>query len=136
MSSEVRILLEKYLTAYKQYGHLVEVFENPTASEFREVVRASEMSVGIILDTLNKKSYVFSRDYAIHSVVWKKFGDGRKLYSVPELISFEYEVRTKKWNAESNAVFMDTDVWVSARRQDVSFAKKLIPNVEALVRDL
>lgn len=140
MPSQIDLLVEKYLNAFKSYGHLVEVFENPSASEFREVVRASPSSVGVIIDTFNKKIYAFSREHAIHSAVWKKAirkgNDGRNLYSTPELISFEYETRTKKWNAGSNAPFMDPETWASAKRQDVSFAKKLIPNVEAMVRDL
>lgn len=131
--SEIDLLLEKFLTAYKVKGHTEEVFVNPAKSEMRELIRASQMTVGVIMDRTNKKIYAFNRDNQIHQQVWRKIsgGDTRKLYKTDEILTAEWEIRENKWNYSSQAIFTDDmDVFRSLIRADWSFFKKWIPTIE------
>jgi len=124
-------LLEKFLTAWDLKGHYEEVFVNPTASEMRELMRASNDSVGVILDRKNKKLYAFNRDRQIHSQVWKKIGDNRKLYNTDELLTSEWSMYSKSWNYSSQSMFTDDiEILRTIIRADWSFFKKWIPNIE------
>ena len=137
MSPKIDLLVEKFLTAYKSKGHTEEVFVNPAASEMRELIRASQMTVGVIMDRTNKKLYAFSRDNQIHQHVWKRIGDSRKLYKTDEILTAEWEIRENKWNYSSQAIFTDDiDVFRSLIRADWSFFKKWIPTVEKDVWEL
>ena len=137
MNREIDALLEKFLTAYDWKGHYEEVFINPSSAEMRELMRASDETVGVIMDRTNKKIYAFNRDRQIHSQAWKKFGDNRKLYKTDELLTAEYSIREKKWNYSSQGLFTDDiEVLRSIIRGDWSYFKKWIPTIEKDVWDI
>lgn len=136
MSSKVDILLEKFLTAYDWKGHYEEVFVNPTSQEMREVFRASNDTVGVIMDRKNNKIYVFNRDRQIHSQAWRQFGDNRKLYKTDELLTAEYSQRDKKWNYSSQNIFTELKTLKVIIRADWSFFKKWIPTIEKDVLEI
>lgn len=133
----IDILLEKYLTGYNLKGHYEEVFVNPTAAEMREVMRAATMSVGVIMDRTNNKFYAFSRDRQIHSQVWARIGDSRKLYKVDDLLTAEYDMKLKGWYYSSQGLFTD-DIQILRNiiRADWSFFKKWIPTIEKDVKEI
>ena len=137
MNREIDALLEKFLTAYDWKGHYEEVFINPSSAEMRELMRASDETVGVIMDRTNKKIYAFNRDRQIHSQARKKFGDNRKLYKTDELLTAEYSIREKKWNYSSQGLFTDDiEVLRSIIRGDWSYFKKWIPTIEKDVWDI
>ena len=82
----IDLLLEKWITAFKKYGHVVEVFENPTPKEIREFKKAFRF----ILDSKNKKVYIWDAMGAVHSDGWKHIkndiGDTRMLYQTGDLL--------------------------------------------------
>lgn len=132
---KIDVLLEKFLTAYDWKGHYEEVFVNPTASELREVMRASNITVGVIMDRTNNKIYAFNRDRQIHSQVWKKIGDSRKLYKTDELLTAEWDKKSG-WEYTSQALFTDDiEILRTIIRADWSFFKKWIPTIEKDVWD-
>ena len=137
MNREIDALLEKFLTAYDWKGHYEEVFINPSSAEMRELMRASDETVGVIMDRTNKKIYAFNRDRQIHSQVWKKIGDSRKLYKTDEILTAEYSKRAKNWNYSSQGLFTD-DIQIlrTIIRADWSFFKKWIPTVELDVKEI
>ena len=135
--SEIDLLLEKFLTAYKVKGHTEEVFVNPAKSEMRELIRASQMTVGVIMDRTNKKIYAFNRDRQIHSQVWKRIGDSRKLYKTDEILTAEYDIKGTRWNYSSQGLFTDDfDILRTIIRADWSFFKRWIPTVDKDVWDI
>jgi hypothetical protein len=130
-------LLEKFLTAYDWKGHYEEVFVNPSNAEMRELMRAANETVGVIMDRKNKKIYAFNRDRQIHQQVWKKMGDSRKLYETDELLTAEWSMREKSWNYSSQGLFTDDfDILRTIIRADWSFFKKWIPTVDKDVWDI
>ena len=135
---EIDILLEKFLTAWEKKGHYEEIFVNPTAAEMRELMRASNESVGVILDRKNKKLYAFCRDRQIHQQVWKEIApDGRKLYKDDTLLTSEFSMYDKKWNYSSQSLFTDDlEVLRTVIRADWSYFKKWIPTIEKDVWEL
>jgi len=80
----IDILVEKYLTGFKDRGVLHDVFENPTRKEMGEF----ETIYRFIADSKNKKIYVFSHR-VMHVDAWmyigKELHDNRKLYDDPTL---------------------------------------------------
>jgi len=135
--SKIDILVEKFLTAYNLKSHYEEVFVNPSKSEMRELMRASDTTVGVIMDRENNKLYAFNRDRQIHSQVWKKIGDSRKLYNTDEILTAEWDVKGKRWNYSSQGIFTDDiDILRSIIRGDWSFFKKWIPTIEKDVWDI
>ena len=89
------------------------------------------MTVGVIMDRTNKKIYAFSRDNQIHAHVWRRIGDGRKLYKTDEILTAEWEIGLKKWNYSSQGIFTDNiETLRSLIRADWSFFKKWIPTIE------
>ena len=131
MSPKIDTLLEKFLTAWDVKGHYEEVFVNPSAGEMRELMRASNDSVGVIMDRKNKKIYAFNRDRQIHQHVWKKIGDSRKLYKTDEILTAEWSMYSKSWLYSSQAMFTD-DIQIlrTIIRADWSYFKKWLPNIE------
>lgn len=137
MSSKIDLLLEKFLTAYDWKGHYEEVFINPSKAEMRELMRASDTTVGVIMDRKANKIYAFNRDRQIHSQVWKKIGDNRKLYKTDEILTAEWDIRNNKWNYSSQGLFTDDlDILRAVIRADWSFFKKWIPTVDKDVWDI
>lgn len=138
MTCKIDLLLEKFLTAYDVKNHYEEVFVNPTTKEMRDLMRASNDSVGVIMDRKNKKLYAFNRDRQIHSQVWKRIApDNRKLYQSDELLTSEYSMYNKSWNYGSQSLFTDDfDVLRSIIRADWSFFKKWIPTINEDVWEL
>lgn len=129
--NRIDMLLEKFLTAWEIKGHYEEVFVNPTAAEMRELSRESKMTLGVIMDRKNNKLYAFNRDRQIHSQVWYKIGDSRKLYKSDELLTAELNMKQGKWNYSSQSIFTDDiEVLRTIIRADWSFFKKWIPTIE------
>jgi len=135
---KIDILLEKFLTAWDVKGHYEEIFINPSKGEFRELMKASKDSVGVICDRKNKKMYAFNRDRQIHQQVWKKIApDNRKLYETDELLTSEYSKYDNKWNYGSQSLFTDDiEILRGVIHADWSFFKKWIPTIDKDVWDL
>ena len=89
--NNINLLLEKYLTGFKKYGHTVEVFENPTRSELRDVGGRFRF----IADAKRQKMYIWSAMGAIHADAWlnikKQLNDSRPLYKSSTLVPAVYE---------------------------------------------
>ena len=140
MSSKVKQIVEKYLTGYNLKGHTEEVFVNPTKQEMRELIRASDSSVGVIMDRKNNKIYAFSRDRQIHQQVWRRIhptGDERKLYDTEELLTAEWDIQGERWNYSSQGIFTDDIITLRGIiHADWSFFKKWIPSISSDVKKI
>ena len=89
--NKVDILLEKWLTAFKKYGHTLEVFENPSKKE----MKGWEDRFRFIADAKRKKIYMWPASGAIHGDAWthikKELNDSRPLYKSSTLIPSVYD---------------------------------------------
>lgn len=136
----IDLLLEKFLTGYKspqRIGEGVEVFENPTPSELREVLRATDFDAArFIVDSKKKKVYVWNAALMLHLQMWnnlsKELSDSRRLYNNGTLLSGEY---TKKgiydWysmslNDQKDLMYF----WI----EDWKWVDKYLPNFDKDVR--
>jgi hypothetical protein len=86
--SDINLIVEKYLTAIKDYGSIVEIFVNPTKKEMRDDVGDI---FRFIADAKNKKVFMFSQ-HTLHSRAWanaisKETNDNRRLYFDPDLFA-------------------------------------------------
>lgn len=90
----IDLLLEKYLTGFKKYGHMVDVFENPTKKEMKEIEGGSG-SFRFIADAKRQKIYVWSAMGAVHTDAWlnikKALNDSRPLYKSATIIPGTFE---------------------------------------------
>lgn len=127
MDMTIDLLLEKYLTAFKKYGHTLEVFENPTKKE----MRGWEDRFRFIIDAKRQKMYMWPATGAIHQDAWlhikKRLNDNRPLYKSATLIPCVYEngyifIYGSAGIPRSIAQQYDYEDW--------SFAKKYIPMEE------
>lgn len=133
MSRFERYLNENFLTAFKVMGRTEEVFVNPTSAEVREIMRASQSSVGVIMDIKSKQIYFFSRDNLIHSHAWKMFrpsGESRTLYQTDTLVTAEFDKDQMFWNFDSQDAFADERIIKSIQKKDWSYFKKWIPTIK------
>ena len=82
----IDLVLEKWLTAFKKYGHTLEIFENPSKKEMREIGNVFRF----IADAKRKKMYIWPATGAVHSDAWihikKQLNDSRPLYKSSTLI--------------------------------------------------
>ncbi len=119
-----RYLTEKWKRSFKDrdsFGKLsgltIEVFVNPSKSEFRDASDNAGFDiqkgnyVRFFADMKRKQVYVWNPN-SIHSDTWKEIGDGRK-FGDPTLLSGVAEMKGGKW------VFTDSDEGV--RRNLMSF---------------
>jgi hypothetical protein len=118
-------LVEKYLTGFKKYGHMVDVFENPSKKEMAEIGTGT---FRFILDSKRQKIYVWSAMGSVHTDAWinikKQLNDSRPLYKSSTIIPGTFE---------NNSVYIygakGIPRAISAQYQyeDWDFAKKWIP---------
>jgi len=95
------LMLEKWLTAWKQFGHIREVFVNPTRKEMFEVKDMFD-SYRFIADAKYQDFYVFDVN-SMHGTTWnkqiaKEINDNRKMYEDVTLFGGGVENR-KVYNA-------------------------------------
>lgn len=118
--TNVELVIEKWLTAFKKYGHMLEVYENPSRKEFQPF----KDQFRFILDSKRKKIYTWPATGAIHSDAWihikKELNDSRPLYKTGSLLPGVIESdRVLFYEAELNSKtiqeFKDTD-WSFAKR--------------------
>lgn len=80
-------LNEAFLTAFKKYGHYLELFENPSMKEFRDM----KDSFRFILDSKRQKIYAWPATGSIHGDAWveikKVLNDSRPLYKSETLLT-------------------------------------------------
>lgn len=73
-------LLEKYLIGFKKYGKIVDIYENPTKKELREIGK----DIRWIADSKRQKVYMWPAIQSIHLDAWlqikKELNDSRPLY--------------------------------------------------------
>lgn len=119
----VDILLEKWLTAFKNYGHTIEIYENPSPKEFNEF----KTSMRFILDSQRGKVYAWPVSGAIHADAWKhikkELNDTRPLYKSPTLLTGVVEGR---WIHFYAAGGLTREVRKELKATDWSFAKRWI----------
>ena len=82
----IDLVLEKWLTAFKKYGHTLEVFENPSKKE----MRGWETRFRFIADAKRKKVYMWPATGAVHVDAWlhikKMLNDSRPLYKSSTIV--------------------------------------------------
>jgi len=121
--SDIELVLERWLIAFKKYGHMVEIFENPSKSEFASV----GSNFRFILDSKRKKSYIWNATGAIHSDAWihikKELNDARHVYESDDLLTGTMEGTSLHFYAAWN---LSPNVRAGLKRHDWSFAKKYV----------
>jgi hypothetical protein len=122
--TDIDLLLEKFLTAFKKYGHTLEIFENPTKSELREIGDVFRF----ILDSKRKKCYIWPATGAVHADAWthikKQLNDARPLYKSSTLIPGVKE--QSGWIHIYGAKGIPRSISDQYAYEDWSFAKKYI----------
>jgi len=101
-------LTEKWIKSFKGWAHnkspegdIVEVFENPTKREFRDVAGKTTWDalkgefVRFFADIENRKVYIWHPE-TIHQTAWKHIGDSRK-FTDASLIKGAAQVKGGKW---------------------------------------
>lgn len=127
MEYDVDLLLEKWLLAFKKYGHMLEIFENPTRKELAEIGKTQRF----ILDAKRKKVYIWPATGAIHTDAWihlkKELNDSRHVYKSGDLIAGVQESgRLLIYNTSG----LSQSVRKRIKEQDWSFSKKYYPRLE------
>ena len=119
----IDVLLEKWLTAFKKYGHMVEIFENPSIKEFNPVKNRFRF----ILDAKRNKAYIWNAMGALHSDAWikikKELNDPRHVYKSGDLLTGTVENGVIHIYAAGE---LHQTVREKLKNQDWSFAKKYI----------
>lgn len=119
----IDLLLEKWLTAFKKYGHTLEIYENPSTKEFSEF----KTSMRFILDSKRQKIYAWPATGAIHGDAWvhikKELNDARPLYKSPTLLTGVVEGSSIHFFAGKG---IPSDVKKELKVTDWSFAKRWI----------
>ena len=120
---EEELLIEKWLTAYKKWGEIVDVFMNPTKKDFREIGNKSRF----IADAKNKRVYVWGVMGDMHGDAWvkikKELNDSRNLYknNNGELITGVWEGTYANFRAMSHlGQYMRNEI----KEQDWTFLYK------------
>lgn len=84
--SHIDLLLEKWLTGFKQYGKLVDVFQDPDRKDLSEFAGQWRF----IADSRDKTVYAWPAMGALHSDSWQKIkaetGKVTVLYKHPSLL--------------------------------------------------
>ena len=116
----IDLLLEKWLTAFKKYGKTVEVFENPSAKEFRDI----KTSFRFILDSKHKKIYVWSASDSLHVDTWvyikKELNDSRQVYKSGTLLA------VISWTYFTFSPDIQSSVKKELKETDWSFASRWV----------
>ncbi len=116
-------ILEKWLHAFKKYGHVVDVFENPSRKELTPI----KDKYRFILDARRKKTYVWDAMGAVHGDTWaklkKELGDERGLYRSGDLLSGTVDKKGLHVYAASQ---LSDRVRKEIKSQDWSFAKRYV----------
>lgn len=119
--NEIDLIIEKYLTGFKQYGHIVDVYVNPTKKELKEIGEKTRW----IADAKSKKLYVWSAMGAVHGDTWaklrKEMNDPRHLYKSDELLTGVWEGTFARMYAID---YMAPSVRKRIKDQDWSFVSK------------
>ncbi|KFZ25795.1 MAG: hypothetical protein KQ78_02000 [Candidatus Izimaplasma bacterium HR2] len=125
----IDLLLEKWLTAFNKYGKTLEIFENPSAKEFRNL----KTSFRFILDSKHKKIYVWSAMGAIHADTWvhikKELNDSRQLSKSGTLLAgtnWIYFALSPEINSSIKKELKETDWSFATRWIDIKKLQKLL----------
>lgn len=121
---EVEYVIEKWLTAFKKYGHTLEVFENPSKME----MRGWEDKFRFIADSQRQKVYMWPATGAIHADAWvqikKQLSDTRPLYKSSTLVAGVVE---NGWVYIYNGKGIPSSIAKQWDNEDWDFTKKYIP---------
>ncbi len=121
--SDIDLVLEKWLTAFKKYGHTLEIYENPSMKEFS----IFKDRMRFILDSKRQKIYAWSATGAIHSDAWihikKEINDARLLYKSGTLLTGVVENSSIYFFA---ATGLSAEVRQKLKSTDWSFAKRWV----------
>lgn len=125
--NRIDCLLEKFLTGFKESGHTVEIFVNPTKKELAEI--SDNGNFRFIADAKNKKVYAFPVNQ-YHRRTWdnvlkRELSDHRSIYKDPTLFAGAKEGSSvRNWGWGDN--FYSTNVieeWLT-HPDMFDFAKK------------
>ena len=123
--TDIDLVLEKWLTAFKKYGHTLEVFENPSKKE----MRGWEDSFRFIADAKRQKVYMWPATGAIHGDAWvhikKMLNDARHLYKSSTLVPGTCEKRKNVFIYGGMGI--PRSVAQQYDYEDWDFVKKYIP---------
>lgn len=114
----IDLLVEKYLTSFKKWNHIIDIYVNPTHSEFNDI----EGEIRFIADATNKKLYIFSAMTAVHMDVWKTLKDQRSLYKSGDIVTGELDHRHKIVSIDSYYL-LPFNIRKEVQSQDWSFVK-------------
>ena len=119
----IELVLEKWLTAFKKYGHTLEIFESPSKKEMIKIGN----NFRFILDEKRQSCYIWSATGAIHADAWiyikKELNDSRPLYKSHDLLAGVVEAGNIHIYA---AMELQRDVRSSLKRTDWSFSKRWV----------
>jgi len=121
----IELVLEKWLTAFKKYGHTLEIYENPSKKEL--ISMGAQGNLRFILDAKRKKTYIWPATGAIHQDAWlhikKSINDVRPLYKSSTLIP---GVQEGKYIHIYGAAGISRTTSDGYYEEDWSFAKRYI----------
>ena len=125
--SEIDLVLEKWLIAFKKYGHMLDIYENPSKGELREIGPTQRF----ILDAKRKKCYIWPATGAIHADAWihikKVLNDSRLLYKSGDMVAGVQESgRLMIYNTKG----LSQNVRNSIKEQEWSFSEKYYPRLK------
>ena len=130
--NNIDLLLEKWLVGFKKYGHMLDIFENPSKKELREIGDMQRF----ILDAKRRKCYIWSATGAIHADAWihikKELNDSRHIYKSGDLIAGVLEGSHLMMY---NNAGLGQQTRKSIKEQDWSFSKKYYPNLQVELID-
>jgi len=140
-----KYLTEKWKKSFKDRnsfgkltGKIIEVFVNPTKSEFRDAAGNASFDairgkyVRFFADIENRKVYIWDPE-AIHIDVWKQIGDGRS-YSSTTLLSGAAQMKGGKWKMIDSDEGVRGNLW-DYSVEDWEWANKWI-NVTDYMQDI
>lgn len=116
--NNIDLLLEKYLTSIKKWGHIIDVYINPTPTELKDI----QGEVRFIADAANKKLYIWSAMTALHIDIWSHIKDSRNLYKSPDILTGELSFSHR--NISIDAYYsLPITLRQQIKQQDWSFVK-------------
>ena len=131
--TDIDLLLERWLTAFKKYGHTLEIFENPSKKEMVGIGKDQRF----ILDAKRKKCYIWSATGAIHSDAWvhikKELNDARHVYKSGDLLTGVSDGSGMHIYAIAG---LSQKVRQDLKNENWDFARRFYPDLDKLLKQL
>lgn len=109
--------LESFSKTGRVFGRLVDVFENPTSSDLKELSKQAKdfqlnlTEVRYIADARKQKVFVFNSELAIHADIRMILGYSTEHYKTPHLLNGEARFQRGKLSALSQRDLISKSFW-------------------------